>query len=86
MHFLRFFLASVQKLCLLSFHFANIDKKGVGIKAGGVGNFSKIIGRGDDYSVLESACQTKFEDLTNTKMLASFSNGSTFLGYPVSME
>ena len=54
MHFLRLFLAFIQKLCLISFHFPKINKRGVGIRAGGLENFSKINKRGDDYSVLES--------------------------------
>ena len=56
MHFLRLFLAFIQKLCLLSFpFFPKINKRGVGIRAGGLENFSKIHNRGgDDYSVLES--------------------------------
>ena len=46
----------IQKLCLLSFHFSKINKRGVGIRVGGLENLSKINKRGgDDYSVLKSA-------------------------------
>ena len=38
---------------IISF-FQKLIKKGVGIRAGGLENFSKINKRGDDYSVLES--------------------------------
>ena len=39
-----------------NFIFPKIDKRGVGIRAGGLENFSKINKRGgDDYSVLESS-------------------------------
>ena len=34
--------------------FPRIDKRGAGIKVGGLENVSKIDKRGDDYSVLES--------------------------------
>ena len=55
MHFLRLFPAFVQKLCLLSFHFPKINKRGVGIRAGVLENVSKINKRGGgDYSVLKS--------------------------------
>ena len=44
MHFLRLFLAFIQKLCLISFHFSKIDKGGVGIRAGrGRKIFQKLI-------------------------------------------
>ena len=36
------------------FIFPKINKRGVGIRAGGLKSFSKIDKRGDDYSVLES--------------------------------
>ena len=43
MHFLRLFLAFIQQLCLISFHFPKINKRGgVGIRAEGLENFSKI--------------------------------------------
>ena len=46
MHLLRLFLAFVQKLCLLSFHFSkNLYKRGWN-KDGGLENFSKINKRG----------------------------------------
>ena len=46
----------IQKLCLISFpFFQKLIKGGVGIRAGGLENFSRINKRGgDDYSVLES--------------------------------
>ena len=42
MHFWRLFLAFIQKLCLLSFHFPKINKKGGRNKGGGLEKFSKI--------------------------------------------
>ena len=59
MHFLRLFLAFIQKLCLLSLHFSQkLIKGGLEYEGGGLENFSKIYkrGGGDDYSVLESTC------------------------------
>ena len=56
MHFLRHFLAFIQKLCftIISFYYKLIKER-VGIRAGGgLENFSKINKRGDDYSVLKS--------------------------------
>ena len=47
----------IQKLCLLSFHFSKINKRAVGIRAGGGGgleNFSKSYKWEGDYLVLES--------------------------------
>ena len=38
----------------MSFHPPKINKRGVGIRAGGSENFQKLISRGDDYSVLKS--------------------------------
>ena len=62
MHFLRLFLAFIQKLCLISFHFFQKLIKGGGWNKSGRGleNFSKINkrGGGDDYSVLESSWQS----------------------------
>ena len=46
MQFLRLFLAFIQKLRLISFHFPKINKRGVGIRVGGLENFSKINKRG----------------------------------------
>ena len=46
MHFLILFLAFIQKLRLISFHSSKIDKRGVGIRAGGLKNFSTINKRG----------------------------------------
>ena len=56
MHFLRLLLAFIQKLCLLSFIFPKIDKKGGGWnKSAGSESVSKIDKRkGGDYSVIES--------------------------------
>ena len=55
MHFLRRFLVFIQKYVYYHFIFPKINKRGVGIRAGGLENFSKINKRGgDDYSVLES--------------------------------
>ena len=59
MHFLRLFLAFIQKLCLISFHFSKNQLKGGWNKSGGGGwkIFQKLIsGGGDDYSVLVFAC------------------------------
>ena len=43
MHFLILFLAFIQKIRLISFHFfQKLIKGGVGIRAGGLENFSKI--------------------------------------------
>ena len=48
MHFLRLFFAFIQKLCLLSFIFPKINKRGGWNKSGGGGleNFSKSNKRG----------------------------------------
>ena len=47
MHFLRLFLAFIQKLCIISFHFPKINKRGDWNKSGGgLENFSKINKRG----------------------------------------
>ena len=47
MHFLRLFLAFIQELCLISFHFSKNEKKGGWNKSGGgLENFSKINKRG----------------------------------------
>ena len=46
MRFFRLFLAFIQKLCLVSFHFSKNDKRGAGIRAGGLENFSKLISGG----------------------------------------
>ena len=56
MQFFRLFLAFIQKLSnIISFFQKLIKGGGVGIRAGGLENFSKINKRGgDDYSVLES--------------------------------
>ena len=52
---LETFLAFIQKLCLLSFHFSKMNKCWSWNKSGGLENFSKINRQGgDDYSVLES--------------------------------
>ena len=52
--------------------FPRIDKRGVGIKVGGLENVSKIDKRGDDYSVLES---TNLGDFWNPKIY-SLLNGT----------
>ena len=58
MHFLRRFLVFIQKYVYYHFIFPKINKRGVGIREGGLENFSKINKRGgDDYSVLESTSQ-----------------------------
>ena len=44
---------SETMLTIISF-FQKLIKGGVGIRAGGLENFSKINKRGDDYSVFES--------------------------------
>ena len=59
MHFLRRFLVFIQKYVYYHFIFPKLIKGGVGIRAGGLENFSKINKRGgDDYSVLESTINT----------------------------
>ena len=67
MHFLRLFLAFIQKLCLLSFHFPKINKKGggVGIRAGGGGleNFSKINKREGTIIRYSRVCSILVRDL-----------------------
>ena len=51
------FLAFIQKLFTIISFFQKLIKGGVGIKAEGLENFSKINKRGgDNYSVLESMC------------------------------
>ena len=46
MHFLRRFLVFIQKYVYYHFIFPKINKRGVGIRAGGLENFSKINKRG----------------------------------------
>ena len=49
------FLRLFRNYVYYHFIFPKINKRGVGIRAGGLENFSKINNRGgDDYSVLES--------------------------------
>ena len=48
MHFLRLFLAFIQKLCLLSLHFPQKLIKGGLEYEGGLENFSKIYKRGGE--------------------------------------
>ena len=48
------FLRLFRNYVYYHFIFPKINKRGVGIRAGGLENFSKINKRGDDYSVLES--------------------------------
>ena len=50
-----FFLRLFRNYVYYRFTFPKINKRGVGIRAGGLENFSKINKQGgDDYSVLES--------------------------------
>ena len=54
------FLRLFRNYVYYHFIFPKINKRGVGIRVGGLENFSKINKRGgDDYSVLESTIQLK---------------------------
>ena len=59
MHFLRLFLAFIQKLCLLSFHVSKKFVKGGLDKSGGGGleNFSKVIKQGGTLPVFQTTCK-----------------------------
>ena len=69
MHFLRRFLAFIQKLCVISFHFPKINKGRRWHKSGGLENFSKINKRGgDDYSVFESTTEVNATNHVETTL------------------